>query len=163
LIEAHYKELLRFLMSMLHDRHEAQDVAQDAYVRVLASRDAGQAIRDPRPLLYRVARNLLIDRHRRQGVRRHEDIDAHPEMPASDAAEPETVMSSHQHVQAMLAAIEALPPRCREAFILHKFDGLSHIEVASRMGISRNAVEKHVIRALLACRACDDRLSDDGG
>jgi RNA polymerase sigma factor (sigma-70 family) len=51
------------------------------------------------------------------------------------------------------AAIDALPSRCREAFVLNRIHGLSHEEVARQMGISRSAVEKHVMRGLHACRA----------
>ena len=56
----------------------------------------------------------------------------------------------------MVATIDALPPRCREAFILNRFEGLSHQEVADRMGISRNMVAQHVIRGVLVCKACDE-------
>ncbi|WP_198651599.1 sigma-70 family RNA polymerase sigma factor [Dyella sp. C11] len=156
LIDAHYKELLGFLRATLRNRHDADDVAQDAYERLLSVGHSGEIVRDNRSLLFRIARNLLADRHRRQAVRRHDNIDEHTDLPAGDA--PDDALASQQHAKAMLDTIAQLPPRCREAFILHKFDGLSHAEVATRMGITRNAVEKHVIRALLACRACDDRL-----
>ena len=59
---------------------------------------------------------------------------------------------------ALLAAIGDLPVRCREAFILHKFDGLSQAEVARQMGISVTMVERHIKLGMLACRACQDRL-----
>jgi RNA polymerase sigma-70 factor (ECF subfamily) len=48
----------------------------------------------------------------------------------------------------VLKAVEALPPQCRRVFRLHKFDGLSHAEVAEKLGISRSAVEKHISAAL---------------
>jgi RNA polymerase sigma factor (sigma-70 family) len=79
--------------------------------------------------------------------------------PAAPAAsEPEAVLASNQSVEALLATIELLPLRCREAFMLHKFDGLSHAEVAQRMGISRKMVEQHMALALQACRRCRDGL-----
>ena len=77
---------------------------------------------------------------------------------APQACEPDVAASSAQGVNALLATIDALPLRCREAFILHKFDGLPHAEVAEQMGISRKMVEQHIKLAMDACRRCKDAL-----
>ena len=53
--------------------------------------------------------------------------------------------------------IEALPPRCREAFVLNRFEGLSHQEVAERMGISVRTVEMQLRIAMAACWDCLER------
>ncbi|WP_241014648.1 sigma-70 family RNA polymerase sigma factor [Burkholderia sp. Ac-20379] len=153
-VERYYRELLRFLSHRVRDLDTASDIAQESYLRVLALRGAGTVIDDARGLLYQTARNLVTDSFRRNAVRaRHleplDDGDAH----AADAAsQPEQALEASQRTQRLLAAIEGLPPRCREAFVLHRFEGLGHAEIAERMGISRNMVEKHVIRAVLACR-----------
>ncbi|OBV38708.1 RNA polymerase sigma-70 factor, ECF subfamily [Janthinobacterium psychrotolerans] len=146
---------------MVRDRDVAADVVQESYARVLAVRNAGQDIPEPRALLHQTARRLIIDRHRRASVRQHDDFDSLPEseQPAAPAhLEPESVYAHEQQALAFAAVIEALPPRCREAFVLNRFDGLSHQEVAEHMGISKNMVAQHIIRAVLACKACEDRL-----
>lgn len=51
----------------------------------------------------------------------------------------------------MLAVIQSLPRRRREAFLMHRFEGLSHAQIAVRMGASRQSVERHVRMALQAC------------
>jgi RNA polymerase sigma factor (sigma-70 family) len=156
----HYRELLNFCTQSLKDRHAAADVVQETYARVIALSRA-QIVTEPRALLYRVARNLLTDQHRRDKVRLHDSLDTltdldHPQ--ASPLCQPEQALDLRQQALAMLDVINHLPERCREAFMLNRFDGLSHQEVADRMGISRNMVAQHVVRALLACKACDDQL-----
>jgi len=163
----YYRELLNFLSRAVNDRHAAADLAQESYVRVLALQQSGEQVIEPRALLYRTARNLVIDRHRRSVVRGQsfdaeaiEDGDAAADvfatLAAPAASEPETAAMSAQAVEAMLAVIGDLPLRCREAFILHKFDGLSQAEVARRMGISVTMVERHIKLAMQACRRCQD-------
>lgn len=167
MVTRYYRELLNFLSRAVNNRDAAADLAQESYVRVLALQQSGETIAEPRALLYRTARNLLIDRHRRQAVRglptdtdagvaddserEHDLIDT---LAAPAALEPETAAMSAQAVQAMLDVIGALPLRCREAFILHKFDGLPQSKVAEQMGISVTMVERHIKNALEACRRC---------
>lgn len=157
----YYQELLNFCARNLKDRHAAADLVQEAYMRFLVAQQSGTAITDSRALLFRTMRNLLIDQHRRAAVRQCQSLDAltEQEQPALPRhLQPEEIYAFNQYARALYAAIESLPPRCREAFVLNRFDGLSHQEVADRMGISRNMVAQHVIRAVLVCKACDERL-----
>lgn len=157
----YYRELLQFCAKSLKDRDAAADLVQEAYARFLMVGRAGEAVADPRALLYRTARNLMVDQHRRAAVRDHESLEtlAEHELPAlARSQQPEEVYAFTQYANAMFAAIESLPPRCREAFILNRFDGLSHQDVAERMGISRNMVAQHVVRGVLVCKACDERF-----
>jgi RNA polymerase sigma factor (sigma-70 family) len=75
--------------------------------------------------------------------------------------EPDTILSSGQGLAAMVETIDRLPPRCREAFVLFKFDGLSYAEVAARMGISVRTVEMQLRIAMDACWACLERTNGD--
>lgn len=164
MLERYHRELLNFLARQVNDRETAADLAQESYVRVLSAQHSGQAVLDMRALLYRTARNLLIDQHRRAGLRRHDDLDAIPEdrhPPAPQHLQPEEALASQQVIRAYVAAIETLPPRCREAFVLHVFDELGQAQVARRMGISVSMVEKHVVRGMVACKLCERRLRQD--
>lgn len=160
-LERYHRELLNFLVRQVRDGDAAADMTQESFARVLSAQAAGLAVVDPRALLFRTARNLVIDRHRRQQLRQHEDVDTlpdhqHPCAPAR--LQPDEALSSAQAVQAYVNTIEALPPRCKEAFVLYVFDGLSQPEIARRMGISVSMVEKHVVRGLVACKQCRSRL-----
>lgn len=130
-------------------REGAGDVVQDACLRLLQF-DVSRNVREPTRYLARIARNLSIDRARR----RHREVELFDS--SVDAAlvpdgglDPERIISGEQALMRALAAIEALPPRCREAFELHRFEGLSYISIANRMGISISMVEKHLAGAML--------------
>lgn len=69
-------------------------------------------------------------------------------------ATPERYAIARQQIRRLQVAIDELPPRCREVFVKHKFDGLSQKTLAAAYGISLNAVEKLLIRALLRLRDC---------
>ncbi|OVZ63354.1 RNA polymerase subunit sigma [Pigmentiphaga sp. NML030171] len=156
----YYRELLNFCARAVNNRDAAADIVQECYARFLAIQRR-QPIAEPRALLYQTARHIMVDQHRRELVRGHESIDLlaeaeHPAIPSQ--SQPDAILSSTQRVRAYVSAIEALPPRCREAFVLHVFDGLSHTQIAQRMNTSVSMVEKHVARGRLACRACEKRL-----
>ncbi|APA67099.1 sigma-70 family RNA polymerase sigma factor [Janthinobacterium sp. 1_2014MBL_MicDiv] len=162
-VARYYQELLNFCWRSLRNREAAADLVQESYVRVLgaqsvpdgASREE-HAIREPRALLYHTARNLLIDNHRRAALRQHDALDAMPEAahPAAPShLQPEQALQGSQDWQACVAAIDALPPRCRDAFVLHIFEELPHAQIAARMGISVSMVEKHIARGMLSCQA----------
>lgn len=162
MLERYHPELLNYFTRHTSDRDSAADLVQESYARVLAAQSAGRAITDPRALLWRTARNLLVDQHRRAALRQHDDIDALPEPPeAPDHCQPEEAVSARQVISTYIRTIEQLPPRCREAFVLHVFDECSHSQIASRMGISVSMVEKHLVRATLACKLCQRQLSGD--
>ncbi|QEI09405.1 sigma-70 family RNA polymerase sigma factor [Pigmentiphaga aceris] len=164
MVARYYRELLNFLFRAVRDRHTAADLAQESYARVLAAEQRGQKIHDPRALLYRTARNLVVDQHRRADVRGEVldtaadeafDLDA---IAGSASLQPEQILASREGLASVLATIDQLPPRCREAFILFKFDGLSYAEIASRMGISVRTVEMQLQIAMDACWQCFDQL-----
>lgn len=170
MVARYYRELLNFLSRSVKDRDTAADLAQESFARIYAAEQAGQAIHDPRALLYRTARNLVTDHHRRSAVRADAgevandghlgDGDA---WAAPSAFEPDAALSSGQGLAAMIATIDALPPRCREAFMLYKFDGLSYAEVAQRMGISVRTVEMQLQIAMKACWKCLDGMDGHAG
>lgn len=160
-VARYYRELLNFCLRSLKDRAAAADVVQESYARVLSMQRAGQAIAEPRALLHQTARRLLIDGHRRAAVRDHDELDTllETQQPAAPAhAQPEEIYAYEEYATAITHAIEALPARCREAFILNRFDGLSHQQVADQMGISRNMVAQHIMRGVLTCRAVEERM-----
>lgn len=148
--QRHAADLRGFIASRLRCDETAADLTQEVFVR-LSAQD-GAVLRNPLAFAYRIARNLIVDHHR-EHVRRHEDAASQEpdDMPSITPA-PEEVAAVRQRLARIAAAMGDLPPQCRRAFVLNRFDGLSQVEVAQRMGISRQMAERHIAKALLHLR-----------
>ena len=158
MLERYYREILSFLSGKVSDRSMAADLAQESYARVYAAQLSGAGIVNPRALLYRTARNLVIDHYRHAEVRTGVELSAceaeAEQVHGPRSLEPEAAAASQQGIHALAQAIDNLPPRCREAFMLNRIEGLSYADVAARMGISVKMVEQHLKLALDACDRC---------
>ncbi|WP_336965774.1 RNA polymerase sigma factor [Sphingobium aquiterrae] len=151
----HRAELLRFLTARTGSAAEAEDVVQELWIKALAT-DAGP-IANGRAYLYRTAQNLVLDRlreRRRREARDRQWTDAEigPASPEGETPDHRLnaleQMEQREEAARLASAIGNLPEGARRAFQLHKIDGLSHAEVAERLGISRSGVEKHMAVAM---------------
>ncbi len=150
-LENYYRELVSFLCARLGNRQAAEDVAHDAYTRVL-ERTADSDVEHPRAFLYRTALNLVIDGHRRGLLRRAEPLEVLDSDERFFSPAPSQEMELRQRLELMQRALGELSKPCRDSFLLRKLEGLSHQEIAERLGISRSLVEKHIVNAMKHCR-----------
>lgn len=158
LFRRHSKELLRFLRRNGVSEDTAADLMQDAFLRLATINPAaGAAISNPRAYLFRISRNLSIDHIRSMAVQNRYTQPGLPTEIAELKPSAETEVDFKQRVTRLGRAIETLPERQREVFLLHKYDELSHSEIAERLGISKSMVEKHMMKALAHLR---DSLGD---
>ena len=150
-MENYYRELVKFLSARLGNAQAAEDVVHDAYVRVL-ERASDEPIQQPRAFLYRTALNLVIDGHRRNALRQVEPLEVLDAEERFFTPSPQVLMDHHQRLDLIQRALAELPAACRDSFLLRKLEGLSHPEIAERLGISRSMVEKHIVNAMKHCR-----------
>ena len=150
-MENYYRELVSFLSARLGNAHAAEDVVHDAYVRVL-ERTAGEPIEQPRAFLYRTALNLVIDGHRRNTLRQVEPLDVLDTEEQFFSPSPQVLMDHGQRLEMLQRALAEMPAACRDSFLLRKLEGLSHLEIAERLGVSRSVVEKNIVNAMKHCR-----------
>lgn len=132
---------------------DAEDMAQETLIRLI--RSPTQATNTEAYLL-RIASNLLRDRFRRDRTHRqplHDSFEARLHDMPSEEPGGDRVYEDKERLRHFLEALDQLPPRCRQVFLLQRYDGLTYTSIAKRLSISVSAVEKHMMRALLHFQA----------
>jgi len=150
----HVNELRVFLFKRVGCRELALELTQETFIRIMYYPN-GMPIQNARAMLYRIAGNLAIDHYRvivKHPIRVCIDDLAQHEQPVHDVADPARIVNARQMLKRLCVLIDGLPPQCHRAFVLHKFEGYTHAEIAGILGISRSAVEKLLIRALVQLR-----------
>ncbi|HEY4135721.1 MAG TPA: RNA polymerase sigma factor [Alphaproteobacteria bacterium] len=144
----HGRELRVYLTRQLRDPQVAADLLQETFLR-LAEQPVLAGIDNPRSYLYRMARNLAID-HFRQEDRRQTRPVPHESLAgiAADSPPLDDAADSRQRLAQLRAALDELPRRTRDIFLLNRVEGLTYAEVARRLAVSDSTVQKHLARAL---------------
>jgi RNA polymerase sigma-70 factor (ECF subfamily) len=145
--------LINAAMRVLGSRHHAEDIVQDAFLR-LQSVSPAEGIRSQASYLFRVVRNLAIDSYRRQGLEQKwkapEEEGLHVPAPQSG---PDVAAQKRQALAALSEALQELPPRTRQAFEMCRVQGMTQKEVAVALGVSTTLVNFMITDALIHCRA----------
>lgn len=149
----HRAQLRRAALKILGDSARAEDVVQDAYLKITET-EGVLSIKQPLAYLYQVVRNLAIDRHRRAAFEGglFEPEEEGLQVPGH-AGTPEATAISRQHLALVARALSELPERTRRVFELHRLDGHTHCAIASQLSISTSLVNILIHDALDHCRA----------
>jgi RNA polymerase sigma-70 factor (ECF subfamily) len=148
----------------LRNDDDALDAVQDSMMKLVQSY-ASRAVDEWRPLFYRILSNRIRDMQRRRTVRGRimawlpvrdaeddEEFDPIAQAPSQDAG-PAKRLELDEAIGVLEKAVEELPPRQQQAFLLRNFEGLDVNETASAMGCSEGSVKTHYFRALSTLRA----------
>lgn len=131
-------------------QQEAEDVVQDAYLQLL-QREQIDAVREPRAFLFRVIANLSIDAWRksnRKAAMEMENESSELETLVCQQPGPEALTSSLLEFDNFLSVLDGLPELQRHAFILNKIEGLTHAEIAQRLGVSTKSIQRYLVEAM---------------
>jgi RNA polymerase sigma-70 factor (ECF subfamily) len=152
LVQRWEKDVLAFLIHMLGSVKEAEDLVQDTFVQVFRKADGYQAQGLFKSWLFRIAGNQARSRLRRRKILRWVRFDTtEHEIPAADAG-PLADLERAEATRAVQAAVAELPPRQREALLLHRFQGMKYKEVATVMDTTVPGVESLIQRAMAALK-----------
>ena len=132
-------------------RATAADLVQDLFLRFW--RRPLVQVEELSTYLLRCAGNIAIDHLRSEGARVRSNECWLPEQPDSHGSEPEAALEAGNDLRHVEAPLRALPERTRQIFLLNRLHGRKYAQIAKAMGLSQSAVEKHMMRALDACKA----------
>lgn len=139
-------KLRRLLMSRGRAAHDVDDLMQEAFLRLqLYCRD--HAVQNTEAFMVQTVLNLSAEQGRRAQVRRGVAVETQLSELLDPAPRPDEVYAMRQRFMLARRGLERMPPRSREAFLLHRVDGMSYAQIAEHLGISVSMVEKHIARA----------------
>jgi RNA polymerase sigma factor (sigma-70 family) len=151
LFEQYHRPLLGWLRQRLSVAADADDVAQETWIRLLRYEGASD-IACPKSMLYTVAAHAACDQERMSKARRgklHSSLDEEDFDIPSQEPSVERIVESAEAYKSLCKKIERLPPKCRQAFLLSRMHGMTYPQIAEHCDISVKMVEKHISHALL--------------
>ncbi len=131
-------------------RSAAADLCQELFIRLWRRRDI--EVQDLNQYMMRSARNLAIDHLRNQGIRQRAEASAEFQDLESSSTALEDGHQAGRELQQIEEALRKLPMRTRHVFLLNRIHGRSYTQIACSLDLSVSAVEKHMMRALQACK-----------
>jgi RNA polymerase sigma-70 factor (ECF subfamily) len=143
LVRRHQRSAWNAAWRLLDDAAEAEDAAQDAFLKILDAAPRYRPRASFRTYLYRVVTRLCLDRMEKKRPRY---VDQLPATPSAGLGPPET-LARRESADAVRRALDALPARQRAAVVLRHYEGLSYQEIAEAMGVSVKSVERLLARA----------------
>lgn len=161
-ISALYREnsskLVRFLTRKLQEPQQAEEVAQEAYLR-LQKLDAPAELDNARAFLFQVASNLATDQLRRRQLHNNYlasqqlQVEVQSEAGMNMGLDPVEQLAAQEKARLIRQTLDEMPPKVRQAFLLHRKSGLSYSAIAVEMQVSVSSVEKYIFTALKQFRA----------
>lgn len=130
---------------------DAADLMHDTYVKLMLKEDLN-VITEPRAYLTTIAHALMVNHLRRNKIEQA-CLSAISSLPDSAMPSPETLAITIETLVKIDAMLDGLAPKARRAFLWCQLEGISHAEIAARLGVSVSSVRKYIANALLHCIA----------
>ncbi|WP_417510355.1 sigma-70 family RNA polymerase sigma factor [Methylophaga sp.] len=148
LYREHHSWIYQWLRHRLGCDYQAEDLAQDTFIRVLAGRES--SIKEPRAFLTTVAKGVLVNWYRRQSLEKAylDALTALPEQEIPSEEERFLILESLNEIDAML---DNLPLPVKQAFLLSQIEGLTYQVIATRLNISLITVKRYMKQAFTQC------------
>ena len=159
LVNEHGVPLEKYLARKLGSPEDAAELAQEAFIRIHRL-EQPQNLDNARAFLYQVATNLAVDQLRRRQLH-YKYLNSEKGMvedgelqdPNAAGASPEHIIGAREKLSAIQGAVEELPFKVKQAFLLHRQNGMPYSAIAEQLQVSVSSVEKYILQALKHCRS----------
>jgi len=148
---SHHGWLFAWLRKKLGCPDNAADVAQDTFLRIIASRDALLGMQEPRAYLTTTAKRLIYDRSRRQLIEQAYLAELTLAAESICYPDPQEILLAVEALAQISAALQDVSENARTAFLLHYLEGLTQTEVAAELGVSTRMVLNYLTQTLVKC------------
>ncbi|MEE4803319.1 RNA polymerase sigma factor [Pseudomonas alliivorans] len=145
----HRSWLLAWLRRNIACPQRAQDLSQDTFVRLLG-RDELESPREPRAFLATVAKGLMFDHFRRAALEQAYLCEL-MQVPEAEQPSPEEQLLILENLKTIDRLLATLSSKARTAFLYSRLDGMSHGEIAERLGVSVSRVRQYLAQAMRQC------------
>ena len=160
--KAYFTKLVRFSQAYILSKQDAENIVQDTFLYLWENSDVAESIYDIKAFLFTLVKNRCIDFLRKQTSSKTQPISSVEEselqlkLYALQKFD-ENIFIEPNIESTIENAIQSLPEKCREIFVLSRFEGLRYKEIASRLNISTNTIEGQISIALKKLR---EKLKD---
>ena len=148
--------LVRYLSKKVHNNEDANDLAQEALLRMHKFQQS-QKLDNAKAFLFKTANNLVIDQIRRAKVHDRYIVWEHSQAATINEdhkcfPSAERTVSAEQELDQIYRVVDDMPEKVKRAFLLHRGKDMSYPEIAQEMGVSTSMVEKYMVKALKILR-----------
>lgn len=147
--ERYQESLLGYVARLTGSQHDAEDIAQEAFVHLWYARSSGP-IHNPKAFLFATASNLVKDNCRLAHTHAMRVAVPVEDVEIPDPSDPSQAVESDEALALILRTLKHLRPSTQKAFFLDRVELCSHAQIAARMGVTVSMVEKHISYAMTA-------------
>lgn len=153
LFERYHHSLLRYLRQLTANTHDAEEVLQEAFIRIMRVETLDTLEARARGYLFKIATNIIRDRKRKEASQFYsahlsiDDIELENQSPV-----PEKLFEWQEGLRSIKRCLMELSPRCQKVFVLHCIESLSYKEISKILNVSTKTVERDMLMAIELCQ-----------
>ncbi|MBO9732511.1 MAG: sigma-70 family RNA polymerase sigma factor [Chitinophaga sp.] len=152
LVQQYWPQVYGTALRLTRSPEQAKDLSQDIFVKLWNSREKLPEVENTGTFIYVCARNLIMD-HVRKKVLHTDNLDMLTDHLATVSfSDAQSSLEYKELEKMLLAAIEELPEKVKQVFVLHRFNGLSHVQISQQLNISVVSSQTYIVRALRSIR-----------